>query len=386
MFTDRARTLCVSLALSLLLAACGGGSGQAPEASPSGAAPPGPGGTPSCTGSCSPTAQSHTAFGINGDGTVSVFPVDTATGALGTMTYIAAGTSPTGVVLHPSGNFLYVTNGGDNTLSAFAIDTVSGSLTAIATVATGTGPSSLAVSPSGTALWVANRQANSIDTFAVDAATGTVTHVASYPYSPTPTGITVDAAGRNLYVSSADAYSVWHFAVDPATATLSGGTPTYAPFPSFMSPHSFVIHPNGTFAYGFNLGDYTTVRYGINTSTAALTVTGVTGGSGMYPVWGAVHPSGKHLLTAHGDLVWSWDIEPSTGDITLTVAGAWLGTPIVNVTIDPGGGFAYTNSTADNTIRLLAIDPVTGALSVPSSGASTPTRTGPKALVIRRPP
>lgn len=386
MFTNRARTLCVFVAMSFALAACGGG-GPAPALSSAEPGSPFAGGSPpSCTGNCSPSSQSHTAYGINDDGTVSVFPVDTATGVLGTMTYIAAGASPSGVALHPSGNFLYVTNAGDSTLSAFAIDTVSGSLTAIATVPTGTGPSSLAVAPSGTALWVANYQANTIDTFAVDAATGTVTHAASYPYMPTPTGITVDAAGRNVYVSSADAHGVWHYAVDPATATLSGGTPTFPPFASFMSPHSFVIRPGGEFAYGFSSGHYTTVRYGLGTATGALTVTGVTGGGGWSPVWGAVHPSGNHLLTAHGNSVWTWQIAPSTGDITITVAGLSLGTPVTNVTIDPGGGYAYTSARTDNTVRLMAIDPVTGALSIPPGGASTPTRTGPKALVIRRPP
>ena len=91
---------------------------------------------------------------------VSAFAYD-ATGNLTELTQQGspyfAGSQPEGIAIDPTGKYLYLTNYGDGTVSAFAIDPASGGLTAIGSaVATGNltnvpnpGPADVKVDPSG---------------------------------------------------------------------------------------------------------------------------------------------------------------------------------------------------------------------------------------------
>jgi 6-phosphogluconolactonase (cycloisomerase 2 family) len=61
------------------------------------------------------------------------FSIDNSTGVLTPLsgTPVATGLYPGGPYLHPTGKFLYVTNGGDGTISGYTINSTSGALTLI---------------------------------------------------------------------------------------------------------------------------------------------------------------------------------------------------------------------------------------------------------------
>ena len=62
----------------------------------------------------------------------------------------------TSVVVHPSGKFAYVANCGSNDVSMYTINATTGALTSIGTIAAGTSPVSMAVDPAGKFAYVAN--------------------------------------------------------------------------------------------------------------------------------------------------------------------------------------------------------------------------------------
>jgi DNA-binding beta-propeller fold protein YncE len=65
-----------------------------------------------------------------------MYTINATTGALTSIGTIAAGTSPTSVAVHPSGNFAYVTNSASNDVSMYSIDGATGALTLIGTIGT----------------------------------------------------------------------------------------------------------------------------------------------------------------------------------------------------------------------------------------------------------
>ena len=75
--------------------------------------------------------------------------------------------------LHPSGNFLYVSNRGHNSIAAFKIDPSTGELTNIGFASTeGKTPRGFALASNGNFLYAANQDSNNIVSYKVDETTG----------------------------------------------------------------------------------------------------------------------------------------------------------------------------------------------------------------------
>jgi YVTN family beta-propeller protein len=72
----------------------------------------------------------------SGSNDVSMYTIDTTTGALTSIGTIAAGSTPTSIAIHPSGRFAYVTNSGSNDVSMYGIDSATGALTLMGTIGT----------------------------------------------------------------------------------------------------------------------------------------------------------------------------------------------------------------------------------------------------------
>src|SRR5436190_7514702 len=91
------------------------------------------------------------------DATLSSYTVDAATGQLRATGYVATGTTPYVVALHPSGLFAYVSNRGADTISMYSIDPLSGRLTSLGAPApTGSQPYSVTIDPTGKFAYTSN--------------------------------------------------------------------------------------------------------------------------------------------------------------------------------------------------------------------------------------
>jgi 6-phosphogluconolactonase len=110
----------------------------------------------------------------------------------------AAGNTPEGITIDPTGSYLYVANYGDGTVSAFTIDASSGALTPLGTpVATGNltsvpnpGPIDVKMDASGEFVYVVNNLDGSVSLFTPNA--GALTLTATYPTGAGAVAVAVD--------------------------------------------------------------------------------------------------------------------------------------------------------------------------------------------------
>ena len=116
------------------------------------------------------------AGSFGGSPSVSMYTINSTTGALTSIGMIAAGTGPDSVAVDPAGKFAYVANFDSNDVSMYTIDTTTGVLASIGTIAAGTDPVSVAVDPAGKFAYVANfGVSNDVSMYTINATTGAFT-------------------------------------------------------------------------------------------------------------------------------------------------------------------------------------------------------------------
>jgi YVTN family beta-propeller protein len=214
---------------------------------------------------------------FGGSSSVSMYTINSTTGALTSIGMIAAGTGPDSVAVDAAGKFAYVTNFGSNDVSMYTIDATTGALASIGTIAAGTGPVSVAVDPAGKFAYVTNFGSNDVSMYTIDAATGALTFIGSIAAGTNPFSVAVDPAGKFAYVANWTGNdtegSVSMYTID---ATTGGLTPS-GTIATGLSPTSIAIHPSGKFAYVTNSGSNSVSMYSIDTATGTLTLIGTIG-------------------------------------------------------------------------------------------------------------
>ena len=183
------------------------------------------------------------------DNTISVYAIDSTTGALGTVgSPVPTGTSPYAIVGSPDSQHVYVVNQTSNNVSAYAVNATSGALTQIAgsPYPTGTDPQALAFDPTGSYLYVANTGTNNLSAYAVNASTGSLTPLpsATYATGSGPTAVSVDGAGKFVFVSNhGGSNDISVFAITAATGALApvAGSPFPVNDNPVGNPHSLVF-------------------------------------------------------------------------------------------------------------------------------------------------
>jgi YVTN family beta-propeller protein len=220
------------------------------------------------------------AGSFGGDSSVSMYTINSSTGALTSIGMIAAGSGPASVAVDPAGKFAYVTNFESNDVSMYSIDATTGALASIGTIAAGTGPVSVAVDPAGKFAYVANWTYNtqgSVSMYTIDATTGALVSTGSIAAGTSPFSVAVDPAGKFAYVANWTGNntdgSVSMYTIDAATGVL---TPT-GTIATELSPTSIAIHPSGKFAYVTNFGSNSVSMYSIDGATGTLTLIGTIG-------------------------------------------------------------------------------------------------------------
>jgi 6-phosphogluconolactonase (cycloisomerase 2 family) len=191
-----------------------------------------------------------------GSNTVSAFAIDSGSGALSAVTGspFAINLTPQNMKLSPSGNFIFFTAAGEPTglIATFSITSgvISSSPVALASTRD-TVPAGLVIDPTGTYLYVANSTvtANSISIFTIDSS-GALTEAQGSPLADTskgPVNLLLDPAGAFLYVANQGSGNIGTYAITSGT-----GFPvavTDSPFASETQPSFLAIDPNGKYLY-----------------------------------------------------------------------------------------------------------------------------------------
>jgi DNA-binding beta-propeller fold protein YncE len=219
-------------------------------------------------------------------GSISTYAINAMTGAL-MLTRTEYGScpglcAPWSVVVDPSGKFAYVANEGGfapTGVSMFTIDTTTGALRSSGTVTAGGRAHSVAVDPSGKFAYVANwsdppGSAGDVSTYTINGSTGFLTSTGLISTGTNPFSVTVDPTGKFVYVlANFGSDSVGMYMINASTGALTSlGT-----IAAGSAPTAIAIDPLGKFAYVTNSGSNNISIYSIDAATGALTLIGTIG-------------------------------------------------------------------------------------------------------------
>ena len=206
---------------------------------------------------------------------VSMYAIDATTGVLTLIGTVPVDGRAVAVAVDPSGKFAYVADGGDNSdgsigvdISMYSINAATGVLSSIGKIAAGLSPSSIVIHPSGKFVYVAHQDSNDISMYTLDTTTGDLTSIGTLAAAG---GISIHPSGKFAYVTSSSGVSMYTIDTTTGALTFAGTTGTGS------SPGSITIHPSGKFAYGTNSVSNDISMYSIDGATGSLTLIGTIG-------------------------------------------------------------------------------------------------------------
>jgi 6-phosphogluconolactonase (cycloisomerase 2 family) len=177
--------------------------------------------------------------------------------------------------------------------------------------------------------------------------------------------LTCDPLGRFLYASDPIGGAIDVFPLDPTLATP--GTPTPAVAGGIMNPQKLVIDPTGSYLFALNSFSFISM-YQINPSTGALTLIGTPQSVGSSSTSLTLSPNGANLYALAGSSVYTYSVNGTTGlapllDSPFLIPNAGSA---IQAAVDPSGKFFYVTASDNAGLSGFSIDS-TGALSPLSS-------------------
>lgn len=326
----------------------------------------------------------YVANGISGDDSITGFSVNSFTGVLTSVGKFStgAGSGPYDVVIHPNGKFLFVSNTGGpgiqgqgNTVSVFSINSSTGALTLKSSAITGTAgsgymnPVGLAIDPAGQFLYASNNWTGvgpggtTGAGFSIDANTGSLSPSpgTSFTTGAGPYWMAAHPTGNYLYVSNYNAGSVGMYIIGTTgILTPPGGTS----FAAGTNIYSVAIDPKGQYLYAINqaaagsIGLFTIGSSGVLSPNGANLNTGTTNTSG-----GVVDSKGKLLfVTNYGNASVSSYSIGTTGGLTFADTKP-VGTQPVGAVVHPTKNFVYIGNNLSGTVSAFTFDTTTGIMT-----------------------
>jgi 6-phosphogluconolactonase len=307
-------------------------------------------------------------------GSISIYRVDAETGMLYHQSHVPTFKSPSTLILHPSGKFLYVASQTIDQIAIYRVDSQTGALAEIPQSPVAAGVRSafqLAVSPDGRYLYVPGRFTYDVAVFKIDQASGALSPLLDKTlptHGERARFIETTPDGRFLYVSNTFSNNIAAFKVDAKRDHI---TPVAGmPFAAGDAPQAAMAHPNGKFLYVANWRSATISSYAIDQASGSLTpLPGTPVETGYFPFSGGVHPSGDFLYVANWGTsdVSGFRIDPQSGALTplpgmpVTTGGI----APVTIAFDAAGRFAYVPNHDDVSLTLFQVDAATGRLQQP---------------------
>ena len=165
-----------------------------------------------------------------GAGQFSVFAIDSTTGALtevpGSPFSFQTNSEPSGIAMHPSGNFLYTALSNSAAVDGVSVNTSTGTLTLISGAPWATGsflPDYVAIAPSGAFLYVSQKGIGGVNAFSVDQTNGALTLLQTLN-GGSPNQIVVSPTGKFLYASDTAFHAVSTYPIDQSSGSLGQST------------------------------------------------------------------------------------------------------------------------------------------------------------------
>jgi 6-phosphogluconolactonase (cycloisomerase 2 family) len=299
--------------------------------------------------------------------TVSVYSIDQTSGALTRVGFFSAtGRTPVEIAFargaHPVSYlplYAYAANRDSNDVNSFSVDPNSGRLSALGRSLTGDGPLSIAVDPFGRFVWVADSRSNDIVTYQIGSSG--LRRIGTPTMSLNPTALVVDPSGRLLYAAKmglGGISQIAHYAIDPATGALSPATAWTGPFGSISK---LTFSPNGRYVFAAFAGIRQVVAFGVDPLTGDLSLAQTLASGTNMPLSTQVDTSGTLLFVIWQgtDAVSTYALVPQL--LTSPVANAnspnvaATGSNPVDIAVDPTGRFVYVVNRGADSISAFTI-------------------------------
>ena len=222
----------------------------------------------------------------------------------------------TGVVVHPSGKFVYLTihPGG---IVAVQVNASTGVVSVIPGSPFGfSDEATPIIDASGKYLYAVNY--GSIDAFSINQTTGALSRMSGAPFGTmnAVADMTIDPSGKYLLAVEGGYVYMHTFSVDSATGALQEvqGSPYYRPL---FDPFSIMMEPSGKFAFAANTTRGTVSSFQMDPVTGLLTWLGEVN-AGTYPSQLTMDAQGKFLYVSNyrSDNVSAYAIDLTTGALT----------------------------------------------------------------------
>jgi 6-phosphogluconolactonase (cycloisomerase 2 family) len=292
-----------------------------------------------------------------------------------------AGNSPTAVLVHPSGQFIYVANQSENDISLFTIDSAIGSLQEVLPrTPTGLTPIALAMDKGGNYLFALNRISGSISVYSINSGSGALTSVAGSPFGTftNSVALAITPSAKFLYVLNPNVASVFAYTINAGVLQPVAGLPVQVG----NGPLAIAVDPAETFVYVVNSVDNTVSVLSINSSTGALTLLG-SFPTGTTPTSVVALDPYLYVTNLGSSNISEFTVTPTTGVLTqITDSPVAAGTAPLFAVIDPNNLFLYVGSQTAKSITAFVIDTATGALTSTSQAAVT--NTSPSSMSVSK--
>jgi 6-phosphogluconolactonase (cycloisomerase 2 family) len=154
---------------------------------------------------------------------LSVFSVESATGALKQVSSITTGLSnPASIAYRPSTSHLFVVNTGSSTVSSYLLDMTTGSLLYVSSIALTT-PAQISLDSRGNYAYVTTGPSGRVEVYSASA-NGVLSFLSQATTATVPAGIAMDPAGAYLLTSSTVTNQIGTFSIDTGTGALTAGS------------------------------------------------------------------------------------------------------------------------------------------------------------------
>ena len=315
-----------------------------------------------------------------------------------------AGSAPSAMAVHTSGDFLYVANFAGNNLTQLVINRGNGELSVPTTTSivvpvnpvnifnTGTNPISVVMSPTDPFVFVANQASSNITSFTADPTSGSLTFLATTavvqapaPAAPVPVvnpqSMAVSPKGNLLFVANAAQGTIAVLTID-AKGNL--GYAPGSPFTAGITPSSVKVEQSGRFLYVADPSQNAVLGFAIQSNGSLSPITGSPFASGLQTSAITVDPQGALLYAANtgSNSVSAFAIDPNSGAL-----GLLSGSPFPTGGIGPSALAVNSNTTVlyvtDQTTHDVASFAIQGNGSLkPVVGSPFPVAAGGSAIVL----
>ena len=327
------------------------------------------GGLNGCGNSNGSSSSSHVAYVAGGQKSISAFLVNDGSGkvSMPVGSPYVAGNSPSSVVVHPSGQFVYVANQADSSISLFTADPSNGSLTEVLPRSAGFGasPAFMTMDATGHFLFVANQGSNDVWSFQVGAG-GVLTPVSSTPVGSAPGGLLLTPSGflivpvpnfSDIAVLSVSNSGLLHFV---GSFPVSNGVGGVARAPAAPQTINGVVQPpTPGFVYATNPSGGTVSVFTLQSGGTLQPLPALTVAAGATPKAAAVDLSGKFLYVVNagsGD-VSQYKIDQASGALTpFSAATVGAGANPGFIVTDPHAKFVYVGDAGAQSVMQFSMN------------------------------